>query len=148
MALTHIRIIFPLALDYRNLIKTFWDNETGELMGAVLHYNMYWKDDVLTPAYEDGMEVLVGVERPAATDFFGTVQPVPARGLLRGEFVRWERLQVAPKEGTRGIGWIVFRLRYDMQEGPETWNENWTQVLTTMDNAPAFYYALERKDDT
>jgi hypothetical protein len=139
MQVSHLRVIFPLGFDYRHMIKTFWEETEGCLMGAVLHKNEYWGDDVLTPSFAFGMDVHVGVEMPEDTDIFGKPEPVPARGIMRGEYYRWDSMTLAPERGSGGWGWLVFILRYDMQEGPETWPGDWAKAYTE-GQAPAFYY--------
>jgi hypothetical protein len=144
--ISHLRIIFPLGFDYKHMIKTFWSDQEGCLMGSVLHKNDYWRDNILDPAFSYGMEVHVGVEREAERDLLGRIMPVPARGIMRGEYFSWEPYKFGPRLGSAGYGWLNFILRYDMQEGPEVWTEDW-QKTYTQGQAPAFYYALERRDE-
>jgi len=144
-SITHLRVIFPLGFSYRNMIKTFWSEKEGCLMGEVLHKNDYWLEDVMTPNFAPDMEVHVGVEREPEADIFGKLVPCPAQGILRGEFCAWTPLELNPRAGSGGWGWLAFRLRYDMQEGPEIWEADWAKVYTT-GQAPAFYYALEGKE--
>jgi hypothetical protein len=140
---THVRIIFPLGFDPKHMIKTLWDESEECLCGAVLWHNTYWQDDIFTPSFAYGMEVHVGIERESERDLLGKVMPVPAQGLLRGEYLRWEPFKIGVQRGSGGWGWIVFKLRYDMDEGPETWSGEGDRVYTS-GQAPEFYYAVER----
>lgn len=144
---THLRIVFPLGHDYSRSLHTFIEN--GELHAAILHNNHYWRDNVSEPNYAVGMDVHIGVERPSDSDIWGNPMPVPAQGILRGECVRWDREYLPdgePRYG--GIGWLIIRLRYDMQEGPENWDlQKSGYTVYTTGQAPNFYFAAEKTDD-
>ena len=146
--ITHLKIIFPLAFEFKHMLKAYWDEKEGCLVGAVYHHNVYWREGVLTPNYAEGMEVHVGVERKPEADIFGTLVPCPAQGILRGEYLRFDPHKVVGALSAGGWGWVVFRLRYDMQEGPENWDlhKSGYQVYST-GQAPNFYYAAEKLDD-
>lgn len=148
MGISHLRIIFPLGHDYTRSIHTFF--EGGQLHAAILHQNWYWQaDNIQAPNYDPGMDVHVGVERPTEVGLWGEAMPVPAQGILRGECVRWDPLVVPSKDRPYGgYGWLVVRLRYDMQEGPENWDlQKSGYTVYTTGQAPNFYYAAEKQDD-
>lgn len=144
---THIKLIFPLAFDMRHAIKTFWDEENKCHAGAVLHQNAYWRDDQVTPNYAPNMDVWVGVERASESNIWGEAVPCPASGILRGEYLRFDPVIKPNGSKLGGWGWLVFRLRYDMQENIEAWDlqSSGYQVYTS-GQAGNFYYMAEMKD--
>jgi hypothetical protein len=135
--LTHLRIIFPIEADIPNLLRLDRD-PNWPILAKVWHKCLHWNEDGV-PNYLPDMDIHVGVERKPETSFFGKLEVPPAQGLIRGEYVRFER----SVNGT-AWGWLTFAPRYDMQEGPEIWAGDWHQTLHGEEPGSAlFCYKLE-----
>lgn len=125
--LTNFRIIFPKDEDPIKWMQ--FGFEGGEAIAKVLFHNIWWRDG--NPAFAPDMDIHVGIEQPDAEGIFGGKQSQPARGLFRGEYRRSERNVMHG-----GFIWLVFALRYDMEEGPEEWRDDRHLVIGENANAP------------
>lgn len=134
--LSHLRIIYPKEVSPKNLIRFDYDDTYG-MIGKAWHKPLHWDGQV--PNYMPGMDIHIGIERHAEADLLGRVRPVPAQGVIRGEYIAFE-----PQANVFPWGWLVFGLRYDMQEGPEIWAGDWHQTLSGSEpGASLFCYSLE-----
>jgi hypothetical protein len=138
--ITHFRILFPKGLDPYNFIHLRSDE--GELRAEVLFRNI-WPDQ--QNAFAPDADIFVGLHRPDETDIFGKVCPIPAQGLLRGEF-RYTKPGLWGQH-IAGWMWLGFALRYDMYADGVPWQGDQHTVFTHDQGPPFKYVAFHEPDE-